>query len=221
MIRFSASLVVVALGLLVAGGVTSKLLLVYVAIAVSAIALVFLIIGAILNRGELRTSSPAEAPGDRLDEASARRLDRAPADDREEAGPGRSDQAPAAWPDGRSLGCTAKLRWLGLMPHLPDGAARPRRPGRVRHPPDRAIKRSRPMQPPPISTFGRTLRPRPLHRQPGTAIGWPSGPSARPEDLDRAATAATVQGLRAPAVTVTGLRGLGFRGPRIAALGTP
>ncbi len=95
MIRFSASLVVVALGLLVAGGVTSKLLLVYVAIAVSAIALVFLIIGAIVNRGELRTSSPAEAPGDRLDEASAGtgRLDRAPADVREEAAAGRLDRA--------------------------------------------------------------------------------------------------------------------------------
>jgi hypothetical protein len=69
-IRFSASLVVVALGLLVVGGVTSKLLLVYAAIAVSAIALVFLIIGGILNRGELRASSAAEAPGDRLEEAS-------------------------------------------------------------------------------------------------------------------------------------------------------
>ncbi len=92
MIRFSASLVVVALGLLVAGGVTSKLLLVYVAIAVSAIALVFLIIGAILNRGELRASSPAEAPGDRLDEASAGRLDRVPADHHEEAAPGRPDK---------------------------------------------------------------------------------------------------------------------------------
>ncbi len=95
MIRFSASLVVVALGLLVAGGVTSKLLLVYVAVAVSAIAVVFLIIGAILNRGELRASSPAEAPGDRLEEASAGRLDRAPAGDRDEAGPGRLDRAPA------------------------------------------------------------------------------------------------------------------------------
>ena len=111
MIRFSASLVVVALGLLVAGGVTSKLLLVYVAIAVSAIALVFLIIGAILNRGELRTSSPAEAPGDRLDEASAGRLDRAPADDREEAAPG-------IWTG--LLPMTAKRRrpgiWTGLLP---------------------------------------------------------------------------------------------------------
>ena len=92
MIRFSASLVVVALGLLVAGGVTSKLLLVYVAIAVSVIALVFLIVGAILNREELRTSSSAGAPGDRQDEAAAGRLDRAPAGDREEAAvrPGRT-----------------------------------------------------------------------------------------------------------------------------------
>ncbi len=98
MIRFSASLVVVAVGLLVAGGVTSKLLLVYAAIAVSAIALVFLIIGAILNRGELRASSPAEAPGDRLDEASAGRLDRAPAGDREEAGPGSPDSVAAGVP---------------------------------------------------------------------------------------------------------------------------
>jgi hypothetical protein len=106
-IRFSASLVVVALGLLVAGGVTSKLLLVYVAIAVSAIALVFLLIGAILGRGELRASSPAETPGGRLDEASAGRLDRAPADDREEAAPGRPDSVAAGvpgddlprWPD--------------------------------------------------------------------------------------------------------------------------
>jgi len=97
-IRFSASLVVVALGLLVAGGVTSTLPLVYVAIAVSAIALVLLIIGAILNPGELRASSPAEVPGDRLDAASAGRPDRVPADDREEAAPGRPDSVAAGVP---------------------------------------------------------------------------------------------------------------------------
>lgn len=98
MIRFSASLVVVALGLLVAGGVTSKLPLVYVAIAVSAIALVLLIIGAILNPGELRASSPAEVPGDRLDAASGGRPGRVPADDREEAAPGRPDSVAAGLP---------------------------------------------------------------------------------------------------------------------------
>ena len=95
MIRFSASLVAVAWGLLVAGGVTSKLLLVYLAIAVSAIALVFLILGAILNRGELRAPSSAEAPGGRLSEVSAGRLDQTPVDEREDDAPGRLDRAAA------------------------------------------------------------------------------------------------------------------------------
>jgi hypothetical protein len=94
-IRFSASLVVVACGLLVAGGVTSKLLLVYLAIAASAIALVFLVVGAILNRGELRAPSSAEAPGGRLSEASAGSLDQTPVDEREDGAPGRLDRAAA------------------------------------------------------------------------------------------------------------------------------
>ncbi len=58
MIRFSASLVVVGLGLLVAGGITSKLLLIYISIAVCAVALLFLIIGAIVNRAELLGREP-------------------------------------------------------------------------------------------------------------------------------------------------------------------
>ena len=63
MIRFSASLVVVAVGILVAGGVTSKLLLVYIAIALSAVALVFLLIGAFLDRDELHAGAgDARAP---------------------------------------------------------------------------------------------------------------------------------------------------------------
>ena len=66
MIRFSASLVVIAMGLLVAGGVTSKLLLVYVAIALSAVALIFLVIGAILNRGDFR-AQPSGGPVHRRD----------------------------------------------------------------------------------------------------------------------------------------------------------
>ncbi|MGD0933416.1 MAG: hypothetical protein ABR922_02445, partial [Streptosporangiaceae bacterium] len=76
MIRFSAALVVVAVGILVAGGITSKLLLVYIAIALSAVALVFLLIGAFLDRDELRAgveeiraqaderSGPDQARGD-------------------------------------------------------------------------------------------------------------------------------------------------------------
>ena len=74
MIRFSAFLVVVAVGLLAAGGATSKLLLVYISIVIGVIALLFLMIGAILHRDELRAPSPAEAPADRLDEASAGNL---------------------------------------------------------------------------------------------------------------------------------------------------
>ena len=62
MIRFSAFLVAVALGLLVAGVVTSKLMLVYVAIGVSGVALLALGVGALLKRNELlgrpRTAEP-------------------------------------------------------------------------------------------------------------------------------------------------------------------
>ena len=63
MIRFSASLVVIAMGLLVAGGVTSTLLLVYVAIALGVVALIFLITGAILHRGEFRARPSGETAG--------------------------------------------------------------------------------------------------------------------------------------------------------------
>ena len=53
MIRFSAFLVAVAVGLLVAGVVTSKLTLVYVAIGVSGVALLALGAGTLINRKEL------------------------------------------------------------------------------------------------------------------------------------------------------------------------
>ena len=53
MIRFSAFLVVVAVGLLVAGVVTSKLVLVYIAIGVSGVALLALGVGAAVNWREL------------------------------------------------------------------------------------------------------------------------------------------------------------------------
>jgi hypothetical protein len=53
-IRFSAGLVVVALGVLIGGVVTSKLPLVYVSIAVSVLALIAWAVGVFLKRGELR-----------------------------------------------------------------------------------------------------------------------------------------------------------------------
>ena len=62
MIRFSAGLVVVAIGVLIGGVATSKLSLVYVAIAVSAFALIVLAIGVALKRDELFGSGPELAP---------------------------------------------------------------------------------------------------------------------------------------------------------------
>jgi hypothetical protein len=61
-IRFSAGLVVVAIGVLIGGVATSKLSLVYVAIAVSAVALVVLAIGVALMRDELFGGGPELAP---------------------------------------------------------------------------------------------------------------------------------------------------------------
>ena len=62
MIRFSAFLVAVAVGLLVAGVVTSRLTLVYVAIGVSGVALLALAIGALLKRRELFGSPETAKP---------------------------------------------------------------------------------------------------------------------------------------------------------------
>ena len=53
MIRFSAALVAVAIGVLIGGIATSRLLLVYIAIVVSAVALVALAIGVVFKREEL------------------------------------------------------------------------------------------------------------------------------------------------------------------------
>ena len=53
MIRFSAALVAVAIGVLIGGIATSKLVLVYIAIAASAVALLALAVGVLLKRDEL------------------------------------------------------------------------------------------------------------------------------------------------------------------------
>ena len=63
MIRFSAFLVAVAVGLLVAGVVTSKLLLVYIAIGVSGVALLALGIGAAVNWRKLAGQPTTARPG--------------------------------------------------------------------------------------------------------------------------------------------------------------
>ena len=62
MIRFSAALVAVAIGVLIGGVAASELLLVYIAIVVSAVALVALAIGVMRNREELFGESEGLAP---------------------------------------------------------------------------------------------------------------------------------------------------------------
>jgi hypothetical protein len=52
-IRFSAVLVTVAIGVLIGGGVTSRLSLVYIAILIAAVALITLAIGVVIKRKEL------------------------------------------------------------------------------------------------------------------------------------------------------------------------
>ncbi len=62
MIRFSAALVAVAIGVLVGGIATSKLVLVYIAIVISAAALVTLAVGVVLKREELFGEGQGLAP---------------------------------------------------------------------------------------------------------------------------------------------------------------
>ena len=121
MIRFSAALVIVGLGLLVAGAITSNMTLVYAAIAVSVFAAVVLGAGIIAGRDELfgrgataagaertfdRGSSPGpgtaaipgEAAGAGLRPLGGRDLATVSA----QAGPPASSYTGVGWPDGQS-----------------------------------------------------------------------------------------------------------------------
>jgi hypothetical protein len=90
-IRFSAGLVVVAIGVLIGGVATSKLSLVYVAIAVSAVALIALAIGVALKRDELFGDGPELAPAGAGSGTPAGQSVGA-GDVRGDAGPVREDQ---------------------------------------------------------------------------------------------------------------------------------
>jgi hypothetical protein len=102
LIRFSASLVVIAIGLLVAGVVTSGLLLVYLAIAVSVVALVTLAIGVFLRREELfGPASPGTGSG-------------VPGTD--------LPQGTGEWvPDRAEAGSFTEVRPAGMQPHWAAG----------------------------------------------------------------------------------------------------
>jgi len=94
-IRFSAGLVVVAIGVLIGGVATSKLSLVYVAIAVSAVALVVLAVGVALKRDELFGGGPESAPaGAGADSGMPAGQSAGTGDVRGSAGHVREDQKP-------------------------------------------------------------------------------------------------------------------------------
>jgi hypothetical protein len=96
-IRFSAFLVAVALGLLVAGVVTSKLTLVYVAIGVSGVALLALGVGALLKRNELFGQPKSAEPGPVRPEPAAAYLP--PAQPQPQLAPWEAaPPAASAWP---------------------------------------------------------------------------------------------------------------------------
>ena len=145
MIRFSAFLVVVAVGLLVAGVVTSKLLFVYIAIGVSGVALLALGIGAAVNWRELTGKSgtaeltmaetsaqgpaPAPGPGGAGPGRCGSSIGRGPGP----AGPARASgpSSLSALPGGRRSG-SRRVRLAGHRRVNPDRSVPGRLPARRR-----------------------------------------------------------------------------------------
>jgi hypothetical protein len=123
-IRFSASLVVVGIGLLVAGSVTSRLPLIYIAIGVSAVALLFLIIGAIVNRAELLGREPESVAGGQTERGQTERDEYA----------GELDKAPepATTAVGASAGTSSGRGYAGERAADPGYGAAPTPPERPR-----------------------------------------------------------------------------------------
>jgi hypothetical protein len=116
-IRFSAFLVAVALGLLVAGVVTSKLVLVYVAIGVSGVALLALGVGALIKRKELfgqPESAQSESTGPRLAEPELARSQPAAVD----VPPAQAEPRVAPW----EAPVPAASAWPAAAPPAPSRA---------------------------------------------------------------------------------------------------
>jgi hypothetical protein len=139
-IRFSAFLVTVAVGLLVAGVVTSRLLLVYTAIGVSAAALLALGAGAVMRRGELfgepATAAPAGAAGAAAQPAGLTAAQPSPAsppgqDARRLPEPAVSAlgwQGPLSWPPRAAPAPQAGAPGVRPTPEAPGPAAAPEPP---------------------------------------------------------------------------------------------
>ncbi|MGH3181620.1 MAG: hypothetical protein ACRDOE_06915 [Streptosporangiaceae bacterium] len=166
MIRFSAFLVVVAVGLLVAGVVTSKLLLVYIAIGVSGVALLALGAGAAVNWREL-TGKPKTAAA----ETSAQ-------------GPAPAQQVPAQQVPAQQ-GVPASQAQPGLQG--PPWAA-PSGPSRADYLPTDQPLRAQPVGPQPAAAQASAFQPA-TAQAPAAAAAWGSGvasPGGSPESRSAA-----------------------------------
>jgi hypothetical protein len=167
-IRFSAFLVAVALGLLVAGVVTSKLTLVYVAIGVSGVALLALGVGAVLKRNELfGQPKSAEPEPVRAEPAAAAYLP--PAQPQPQVAPWEAAvPAASAWP---AAAQSAPSR-AGYLP-----SDQPLRPQPI---PARPPVQAPPVQAPPVN-----VRPaeRPADAPRRSAAFTPRPPTAPPDEL--------------------------------------
>jgi hypothetical protein len=154
-IRFSALLVVVAVGLLVAGVVTSKLMLVYVAIGVSGVALLALAVGALVKRKELFGPSTSAEPQLARPEPAAVHVS-----------PGQP--APQAVPWGATV--PAASAW-------PAAAAQPA-PSRAGY-----LPAEQPLPPQPQPVRPQPLAPQPVKAQPAdvAATAWGTGIPAQTE----------------------------------------
>ena len=127
MIRFSAFLVAVAVGLLVAGVVTSRLLLVYMAIGVSGVALLALGAGAAVHRRELFGRPAAAGPAAPVPRPAA------PAPGQPGAGAPAGvrllSPAPSAEPEAQRMpeSAVSALSWQGPLSWSPRSAPVPQR----------------------------------------------------------------------------------------------
>jgi hypothetical protein len=212
-IRFSAFLVAVAVGLLVAGVVTSKLALVYVAIGVSGLALLALGLGALLKRNELSGASarpepplpepaepqlaPAEPQLARPGSATAPWGAAVPATPttampRPAAGPAPAPAAPSEWPPP-----AAPSEWpLPAAPSewpLPAAAFVPSATSRHAEPPPPAAPAEAFMIPQPEPAASTTVTPEPPADTPEASLTPdapetpdPSDPSDPPEAASQA-----------------------------------
>jgi hypothetical protein len=179
-IRFSAFLVAVAVALLVAGVVTSKLALVYVAIGVSGVALLALGVGALIKRNEL-FGQPAAAEPERA----------------------RPQPVPQVAPQVAPWEATVPVSsaWSPVPPQ--PATAAPSAPSRAGYLPAEQPRQPQPQQAQPQQAQPQQAQPRqapqPFPPQPATA--WGSGvpsPADRPADVPRRPAAFTPRPSAAP-----------------------